>query len=223
MRKFLLLILMLFLVTGCTFSEDKKMNDTTDDNKEETTDVLPPEPIYVDENPVVVGLYQNGKLVRNISATFYDNIDIDSFDVYFTNDENVGDTNTKRNFNKYASNYDNVSQYKIGFYVSFDVADKKMEATILNPEAMYSLAPYVYNYLYDDVHQADGTWYSHVETKDVKNDTIYSSIKLYGADSMNKVTSPITLMVFTYDTDDDFDENGIYRGNSKYTITINKM
>ena len=87
---------------------------------------------------------------------------------------------------------------------------------------MYIVTPYIYNYLYDDIHQPDGAWYSHVEENQVTNETIYSSIKLYAAEKTNEISSPITLTVFTYDTADDFDESGMYRGNSKYTITIKK-
>ena len=39
-------------------------------------------------------------------------------------------------------------------------------------------------------------------------------------EDINKVTSPITLEAFTYDSADDFDEKGNYRGNSKYSIEI---
>ena len=37
---------------------------------------------------------------------------------------------------------------------------------------------------------------------------------------VGEVDSKILLTVFTYDTEDDFDENKEYRGNSKYTMTI---
>ena len=55
---------------------------------------------------------------------------------------------------------------------------------------------------------------------DVKDDTIYSSIKLYLHKQSIEITSPITLTVFTYKDDNDFID-GHYRGNSKYSITIN--
>ena len=34
------------------------------------------------------------------------------------------------------------------------------------------------------------------------------------------IDSPITLMVFTYDGMDDFDDSGLYRGNSFYKVLI---
>ena len=38
--------------------------------------------------------------------------------------------------------------------------------------------------------------------------------------AISYVTSDVELTVFTYDSDDDFDENKNYRGNSKYTVRI---
>ena len=51
--------------------------------------------------------------------------------------------------------------------------------------------------------------------------TIISSIKIFSAETGTKITSPITLTVFTYDNLDDITEDNHYRGNSSYTITIN--
>ena len=82
------------------------------------------------------------------------------------------------------------------------------------------MTPYLYNYLYDDIHQEDGVWYSHIEPEDMKENTIFSSIKLYSAQEGSKIKYPINLTVFTYDSNDDFNELGYYRGNSYYTITI---
>lgn len=217
-KKFILLLLILSL-TACTNKQlDKKIID--DEKKEENTITEPVEPVYIDDNPIKLGLYKNGKLVTEYKDTFKDNYDIASFDVYFTNESDVGSTNTKYNFNKYYQNYENIDNYKIGFYVSFVSEDQKIEKNILSPKDMYTLSPYIFNYLYDDIHQPDGAWYSHVEQKDVNDNTIYSSIKLYATDKGHKISSPITLTVFTYDSTDDFDENGFYRGNSAYTVTI---
>ena len=220
MKKYLLLIIFLLFMVGC--SNNKISNVENINYIDEVENILPEEPIYVDENPVIVGLYQNGKLIHSVNTSINDGKDIAILDIYFTNEENVGSTNTKRNFNKFASNYEDVSKYKIGFIVSFSVGDELIMEMITGPKDMYALSPYIYNYLYDDVHQPDGSWYSHVTEDEVNDQTIYSSIKLYAASETSKITSPITLMVFTYDTEDDFDDMGMYRGNSKYTITIEK-
>ena len=219
MKKKIMLLLLLFIITGCT---NKELVNETKNGITPTVTPTPTEIPYIDNNPVKVGLYQNGNLVKELTTTINDGLDIGSFDVYFTNVENTGSSNTKNNFNKYYQEYDNKELYKIGFYISFYVGDELKEGTILGPKDMYIVTPYIYNYLYDDIHQPDGAWYSHVEEKDIKDNTVYSSIKLYAAEKTNEITSPITLTVFTYDTEDDFDKSGKYRGNSKYTITIKK-
>ena len=216
MKKFILLILCLFFMAGCT----KKENIVKDNSLEKQEEDIPVEDTYKDDNPIKVGLYMNGKLIDEYNTTIVDGTDIASFDVYFTNESDVGSSNTKNNFNKYYQMYDDISNYKIGFYISFDTEEKTMEEVILDPSKMHTLY-YIYNYLYDDIHQPDGSWYSHVEEKDVTDETIYSSIKLYASGETSKITSPITLMVFTYDSDDDFDSEGHYRGVSSHTITIN--
>ena len=219
MKKYLLLIFALFFIVGCSIDKNN-VTENTSFIPEKTEDILPSEPIYIDENPIIVGLYQNGKLIREINTRFNTSSDITVLNVYFTNLENVNSSNIKYNFNEYASSYDNVNKYKIGFQVSFIASDEEITKVITGPKDMYILSPYIFNYLYDDVHQNDGAWYSHVEENQVNDTTVYSSIKLYATDDVYKISSPITLTVFTYDTMDDFNDNGLYRGNSKYTITI---
>lgn len=220
MKKSIILLTIIASLTAC-------QNNTQIDNTiEEVTEITPTitEKVdeYIDDNPITVGLYQNGKLIKNLETTIKDDLDIASFDVYFTNKETLDSSNTKYNYKKYYQEYENIDDYKIGFYIKFEVGNKIMEGKILDPSSMYIVTPYIYNYLYDDIHQADGTWYNHVEEKDVKDDTIYSSIKLYGAEFTENITSPITLTVFTYNSQDDFDKDGNYRGNSKYTVTISR-
>ena len=48
-----------------------------------------------------------------------------------------------------------------------------------------------------------------------------TSIKLYAVDGIDKVED-IVLTAFTYDSEDDFDVSGNYRGNSKYSINIKR-
>lgn len=215
------LILGLLLLTAC----GNEVNNTVN----QAPSVITPPPTtevvketYVDDNPITVGLYQNGKIVRDYKVAFKTHTDIGYFEVAFTNEEYLGSSNVKRNFNKYYQNYQNIDNYKIGYYVRFLAEDKEYEKVILNPSGKHSMDPYLYFYLYDDIHQRDGARYSHLEPNDVNDNTIYSSIKLYTPSGTLKITSPITLMVFTYDGDEDFDENGYYRGNSKYTIIIEK-
>ena len=76
-------------------------------------------------------------------------------------------------------------------------------------------------YLYDDYKNRYSNFYSHIEENEYNDDTLFTSIKLY-ANSIDMLSSNIELTVFTYDTLDDFDADGNYRGNSKYIVNISK-
>lgn len=215
MKKVLLIILLILSLTSCKDTKTKEIEIPEINDKIVES--------YIDTNPIKIGIYDTNKLIKEFKTWTTNNLqDIGVFNIYFTDKEYLDSTWIKYNFNKYYNEYKDISNYKIGFYVSFEADDKKIEKNILGPKDTFVLTPYIYNYLYDDVHQADGAWYSHIEEKDMKDNTVFSSIKLFSADIGSKIKYPITLKVFTYDSEDDFDESGFYRGNSSYTITIIK-
>ncbi len=216
MKKYILVFLVLLLLCSCA----KKNDEISKEIEKEPTSTTAVVPKYIDDNPIKVGLYMNGKLVNEYTTKYANDKDIVSLDVYFTNDSDVGGTNTKNNFKKYYGNYQDIDNYKIGFFVSFEANGEYHEKVVLDPDVEFALAPWIYLYLYDDVHQPDGAWYSHVTKSDYNDDTIFSSIKLYMAEKCDEVTSDITVSVFTYDDEEDFDSDGYYRGNSIYTILI---
>ena len=74
-------------------------------------------------------------------------------------------------------------------------------------------------YIYDDINT--NGWHSHIEENEYTDNTVMSSIKLMWAPSYYEINSPIELSVFTYD-DDDFSEEGYYRGISSYKMTIER-
>ena len=217
MKKIFLIVLMIFMI-GCQ-KEDKDEIERIEKliNDPKPTPTFTPTPSYVDNNPIKVGLYKNNKLVKDYHVKFKDRTDIAIFNIVFTNEENLGNDNFKNTWKKYYNQYNDINDYKIGFEVSFTAGNEEYNNLILDPKTQSKLHPYLYTFLYDDIHNSGH--YSHVEAKDVKDDTIYSSIKLYMHLQSNEISSPITLTVFTYKNDNDF-ELGHYRGNSKYTITI---
>lgn len=213
--KKILFILIFLLLTGCSNEnkeEIKRIDELINDPKEE--EVIPQ---YVDTNPIKVGLYKNGKLVKEYNTKFQDRKDIAVFDIVYSNLDDLGSTNLKNNWYKYYNEYTDIKEYKTGFYLSFETSEKKYESLIKDPSKQHDLHPYLYYYLYDGVH-ATGR-YSHLEMKDLKEDTIYASIKLYMHLESKDIISPVTLTVFTYKDDNDFID-GHYRGNSYYTVTI---
>lgn len=214
MKKIISLLAILILISGCSKKEKEvKTIKEPEIIKEETS-------TYKDDNPVKIAFYEDNKILKEYSANKVVNGDINVFSVLLTNDEEVTGNNYKVLFNNYYNQYENKEKYKIGYYIKFYVGDKLFEKTITDPTSTFSLNPYLFVYLYDDIHQPDGAWYSHVEESDVEEETLYTSIKICMVTNIDDVTSPITLEAFTYDSDDDFDENGNYRGNSKYSIEI---
>ena len=205
-------------MTAC----DKEKETTTNtDIPNIDINETPTEKEYHDDNPIKVGLYINGKKVTTYKTTRQNWTDLGVFEVCFSDKDTLESESTKYNFKRYYETYDNIDKYKIGFQLQFDTTDDKtIDETILGPTEMYSASPYMYNYLYDDIHEEDGAWYSHLTAEDIKDNTILSSIKLFYAEKSEAIKLPIKLTVFTYDSDDDFDEYKHYRGNSKYTITI---
>jgi len=214
MKKILLIIIILVCM-GCSNNEINNFKKVISDS----IDNMYQRPIYKDDNPITVGLYQNGRLIHDYNTKFTNEKDI-TFNIVYSNDEYLGSTNIKKNWKKYYDKYKNIDDYKIGFLLEFEANGEKKENLILDPSTRHKSSPYIFVYLYDGIHQKDGAWYSHLNMEDIKKNTIYSSIKLYFCSRMDQVTSPIKLTVFTYDSDYDFDIKGYYRGNSKYTINI---
>ena len=213
--KKMIILLLLFISLGCTNTEIDSFSNTIN----ESIDNMVQEPSYVDTNPIKVGLYQNGKLVHDMNINYQDRTDIAVFNIVYSNEEDLGSTNLKDNWNKYYKQYENIDDYKIGFYIELEENGKKYDNLLLNPSNQHKLDPYLYLYLYDGIHQTGR--YSHLTMKDIKDDTIYTTIKLYMHLNSKDVTSPITISVFTYKDDNDF-LDGKYRGNSIYTVKMNK-
>lgn len=215
LKKISLLILILLLFSGC--HNNSKENNIT--NTVNTDNITIEEEKYIDDNPIKVSLYNNYNKINSYSTTLSNFKDIGVFNIYFTNIDNLNSNNIKDNYLKYYNEYKDINDYKIGFYISFYAEDKLIEELILDPSKKHAMTPYLYIYLYDDIHQEPGTYYSHLEPEDINDDTIYSSIKLFLAQEGIKITSPINLTVFTYNDEEDFLDNK-YRGNSSYTIEI---
>lgn len=215
MKKLILIIILLSTLTGCEQKENEIIN-----NQNEVPNINESEiDTYQDNNPIKVSLYQKKNKVKSYETTLANFKDIAVFNIYYTDIDTLDSSNIKNNYKKYYDQYQDISNYKTGFYISFQAEGKEISELILDPSKKHAMTPYLYIYLYDDINQKDGTYYSHLEPIDMKDETIISSIKLFLAQEGSKITSPITLTVFTYD-EDDFTEDNKYRGISSYTITI---
>ena len=217
MKKIFFIVICLLLICGCEKEEEKKEEITNNNTPEEKIEEKVPE--YVDTNPIKVALYNYGKRVDTYDVSFKDGKDLCALEVVFTDIPDLGGTKLKDNFWKYYNMYEeDISKYKIGFYLEFDANGEKIENLVLDPSTMYKAGPYIYTYLYDGIH-AKGR-YTHLLMEDLKEDTIYSTIKIFLYQKAKEITSPISLTVFTYKDENDF-QDGHYRGNSKHTVIIN--
>ena len=69
-----------------------------------------------------------------------------------------------------------------------------------SPENTEENREYVEIYLYDDVHQVPGEWYSHLETSDITEETIATSIKFTAGSKIEEIEK-IHLSAYLYTAD----------------------
>ena len=183
------------------------------------------EPKYKDENQVPISLYieQGNELVKisEYSCDWSPENVLNLFYAIPSTEESISAYNFDSMWKEKIAAYPNGDKCRIGYQVSFKYEDGETYTYNLKcPDDTYFTFPKVMTYLYDDVNLVPGKPYYHI-TQDVMYDyTIASSIKLVGDVDSDKIEGPITLTAFCFDSEDDFDEEGNYRGNSKYTITI---
>jgi hypothetical protein len=183
---------------------------------------------YVDDNPIKIGLYikgNNGKqLVTQYSSTWDAEAIMGLFYAIPTNDVLVSSKSFENVWKEYWNKYSNVEKYRIGYNIKFTSNTGEVtNQIILNPDHAYLMFPKLQLYLYDDVNLIPGRAYYHVTQPEMTENTQCTSVKLVGDKATKNIISPIELTVFTFDGKEDFDPvTGKYRGNSFYTIFINR-
>lgn len=242
MKKIIILIIsiiliLLFLIFGYFYLHKKNNEDiisNESNNEQENLELNIEEdeketlPLYVDENPVKIGIYiekENKKvLITEHTCTWSPEIVMGLFYAVPTQEKEIPNYNFDSLWKEYISNYPNSDKYRIGYNIKFTLnTGEVVDRTILNPDDAYYMFPKVMCFLYDDVNLVPGKRYYHI-TSDVMYDyTICSSVKLVGDVETKNISSDIELTAFCFDSEDDFDpETNKYRGNSYYTITIKK-
>jgi len=229
MKKFLIIILLYVIISGGFFSynfflkKDNSNNNVIKNNI--NTDIEPETQKYIDTNPIKLGLYKYyGRGKDRELITVYENNwnyhkDISSFEVFYTNENYITGYYFQDTFKEYIDKYTNIDNYKIGYIISFITNTKEINKIILSPKDTEDFFDYLEIYLYDDYHRDKGVWYSHTTEEQYNDETLLTSIKLTAGKQINNIISDITVTVFTYDYDD-FDNEGNYRGNSKYSIIV---
>ena len=218
-KKILIGIVIIFLV-GCSIREEDNFKEEMVKDNVIKNYVEP----YVDDNPIILGGYLSNGNNKTLVSSYDSNLslyqDIVSFEIYYTKEESLSGSQ-KNLWNTYYQTYENIDNYKIGYYLSFQVGEEIISKLILKPSDGDGIFDYIQVYLYDDINQ-DGGFYDHVTDEEVTVETIFSSIKLTASTKIDEIVGPIKLVIFTYDSENDFDENGMYRGNSSYEININR-
>lgn len=216
------LLFLILLLSACSVKEKEIYENKEVDNN--INEEIKEE--YVDDNPIKLSLFlydNNYHNKKRIEDTYYANftsgVDIGSFEVFLTDESTIDGINFKDTWNKYYNNYVDITNYKIGYNIKFVLNDgTSYNSNYLEPDN-YRYGEYFYTYLYDDIHQVDGAFYSHLES--MEDNTLITSIKIYAVEGIDKVDY-FVLSAFTYDGEEDFDGEGNYRGNSIYRVNIKR-
>ena len=215
------IIIALFIVIATT-SGCKKQEKTKKKVKEEKIEIIEETPKYEDLNNTPIAFYSiKGNSLQKISSINKELViedDIGLFQIFPSQEEQIPITNFAEDYFKQWQVY-NQNNLKVGFNIKFKINDQEISYNILSPSNTMDKWEHLMTYLYDDYANRNKSFYSHIENNEYNENTLFTAIKLQSSYSCSEITSNIYLTVFTYDTEDDF-ENNEYRGNSKYTITI---
>ena len=224
MKKYIL-ILMSFLLCGCNFSANKTDVNELIFNTTENSEEEPPK--YKDENPVKVSLYVDNtsggldKVDGEFRDTWRRKRDIVVFGSVFSEENELASDYFQNIWKNNALKYDNYQNYKTGWYIHFKLTDGTVyDQMIFSPKDVEKFYDYLELYLYDSANQPIGVWYSHLTEADMTENTVMTSLKLTAGSLYEQTDGEISVSVFTYEGEDDFDEEGKYRGNSVYTVKV---
>ena len=235
----LALIIASVLIFAACGKDGEKPDETPEEQTEETTPeetTAEPERIANDK-PVKLYYMDYGSstavLVKHFDAEWSPDEDLAIFGVFNSDDPEIEFTSEKW---AHIDLWDAVQtdvDYKIGYELSFDVDGEHKIITILEPRDV-DKAPELFNgdwdtdeitgymgvWIYDDVNQEDGAWYSHLLQEEVNEDTLMTSIKLRPTYDADKISN-LKLKVFSYSSSKEFDAEGHYCGGYGYEIDIN--
>lgn len=225
-RKILIIIIIVLLITGCK-SNNKNINETKQiiNNEEE---IIEEKETYKDENETPISFYRlsNNTLHRietiNISPSPMEDIGI--FQVYPSKEESITLSQPfgQSFFNSLSMFNTETNRIKIGFNLKYQLTDgTSISQTILNPSMTNDKYwEYLLIYLYDDYVNSGKSFYSHIEPEEYNENTLFTAIKVQSSGNVLGIDKKIELTVFTYDSEDDFDENQEYRGKSKSSLIL---
>ena len=217
-KLFLLLTIFSLILTGC-YKETNKEQETT---PKTTPKVTEKKDIYKDLNNTPIGIYklENNTLIKLSTITKHLNVeeDIGTFQIYLSNENNI--TLNKSFGESFYNEWIKYKDIKQGFNIKYTLKNDQVTSyNIFSPDDTFKHWEYLMNYLYDDYINRGKSFYSHLESSDYNQNSLFTAIKIQAAYQCSEIKS-IELTAFTYDSEDDF-LNNEYRGNSKATLIIN--
>ena len=228
MKNVIFIFLILITLVGCN-KKDNASNKNNFEEKEQIENIqdnIIEEEKYVDDNPIKISFYQGSNGVYRRLDKFKSQVvemsEIGIFSIVLSDEEEVYGSSIKNLFQEKSLSIENFNHYKIGFNVKFTLQDGRIiDENIFKPlnYGNYGFSHYLYAWIYDDINTTG--WHSHIEEDEYNENTIMSSIKLMWGPTSNEIASDVELSVFTYD-EDDFLEDGSYRGISKFTTIIER-
>ena len=236
-------MLMALLISGCSKS---KSSDSTQEGTKDSTEVSDSNQGTSSTNESAaqssiastdnatnkmnkIGLYIHGQdlSIHNLITEYVSNWekgkDIECFEAFTTNEKTVTGNGFKNAWEPYWNKYSDAADCKIGYCLTFTLNSSEVfTKTIKAPTDTAQYFNYIELYIYDDVHQTQGVWYTHLSESDIKDNTFMTSIKLTAGSKISEVKD-IKLSAFTYSSDKDFDPvTGMYIGKNSYEITVTR-
>jgi hypothetical protein len=233
-RIFAVICILLVFVSLSACRSDWQADVTSAPQTESPSPAAPtatPEPTVVPDDgsgPNVIGLYvkdrENGvrRLVRgSFISSWQEQQDIECFEAFASQSDTVSLGRYQTVWEPYWEVFSDSSSYKVGYELKLIYKSGEEDSRmILGPEDTHQFWNCVEVYIYDDVNQPEGQWYSHLTEGDMQENTLCSSIKLTPGADIDQVEA-MKLTVFTYRSQADFNsDNGSYLGFNSYSIDI---
>ncbi len=221
-----ILLIILTICTGCVKENKNEKGLKIQKEIIKEKNVKEEKNSYKDLNNTPIGIYKlsGNKLIKlhTINTKLEVEGIIDTFQIFPSNEAEITLNNTfATSFYNEWTNFKNINNnLKIGFNIKFKLKNgENISYNIYNPDNTFDKWEYLMNYLYDDYANQNKSFYSHIESNKMNDNTLFTAFKMQMSYSCFDIDSKIQFSVFTYDGNDDFKDNE-YRGNSIYTINI---
>lgn len=110
----------------------------------------------------------------------------------------------KEYWNQLWQSYEDTESAKIAYEITIILTDgTEIVKTLTKPSDADDIYDYIEIYVYDDLHQLPGAWYSHLTDDKMNDDTIMNSIKITSGVNVNLVTK-VELKAFAYCTETEY-------------------